>query len=120
MLLLFAGLVLSDLALAERPEPVLSLSMAQYPDLALAHHTNTGPGQANLSWPDGAGYSGGFSGGQFSGDGTLVYLVGDYQAKYEGRWRRGSPVLSYPRDISFDNPSAARQWDLLLRGRQNI
>ena len=101
-------MVLSDLGLAERPEPVLSLSMVQYPDLALAQHTDTGPGQANLSWPDGAGYSGGFVGGQFSGDGTLVYLVGDYQAKYEGRWSRGSPVLSYPRDNSIDNPPAAR------------
>ena len=95
MLLVFAGLVLSGRCLAERPEPVLTLTIPQYPDLALAEQTDTGPGQANLTWPDGAGYSGGFVGGKFSRDGTLVYLVGDYQAKYEGSWSGGSPVLLY-------------------------
>ena len=32
---------------------------------------------------------GGFSNGQFEGPGNLMYLVGDYQAKYQGKWNNG-------------------------------
>ena len=34
-------------------------------------------------------FQGGFSNGQFEGQGNLMYLVGDYQAKYQGLWRGG-------------------------------
>ena len=78
--------------LGERPEVTKSLTIPAPPEVSEATVTDLSPGQANLSWPDGGGYSGGFSGRKFQGAGTLVYLVGDYQAKYEGNWARGRPV----------------------------
>ena len=81
--------------LAERPEVLKSLSLAAIPEVSEATVSETSPGQANLSWPDGGGYSGGLAGGKFEGAGTLVYLVGDYQAKYEGNWARGRPVMEF-------------------------
>ena len=32
---------------------------------------------------------GGFTNGKFEGPGNLMYLVGDYQAKYQGKWNQG-------------------------------
>ena len=79
--------------LGERPEVLQSLELPPTPQVSEASLTSTYPGQANLSWPDGGGYSGGLAAGKFEGAGTLVYLVGDYQAKYEGNWARGRPVM---------------------------
>ena len=78
--------------LAERPEVSKSLVLPAFPEVSEANLTETQPGQANLSWPDGGAYSGGLAAGKFHGAGSLVYLVGDYQAKYEGNWARGKPV----------------------------
>ena len=78
--------------LTERPEVSKSLAIPAPPAVSEASVTETSPGQANLTWPDGGGYSGGLVGGKYQGAGTLVYLVGDYQAKYEGNWARGRPV----------------------------
>ena len=106
--------------LADRPDPVQLLTVPAWPDVSLADQTDTAPGQANLSWPDGAGYCGGVRGGQFSGTGTLVYLVGDYQAKYEGAWTRGKMVVCSEVEMATDNPLAGRQWDILLRRREDL
>ena len=35
------------------------------------------------------GFQGGFVNGNFEGPGSLMYLVGDYQARYIGKWNNG-------------------------------
>ena len=49
-------------------------------------------GQGNLTWEDGSGYSGGWAAGLMEGQGVLLYMVGDYQARYVGSWSGGKPV----------------------------
>ena len=87
--------------LTERPEVSKSLAIPAPPAVSEASVTETSPGQANLTWPDGGGYSGGLVGGKYQGAGTLVYLVGDYQAKYEGNWARGRPVRYISEKVLF-------------------
>ena len=66
--------LLAGSCLGQRPETAQSLSLPAFPEVSLAEQTEVGAGQTNLSWPDGAGYSGGLRARQFSGQGTLVYL----------------------------------------------
>jgi len=42
-----------------------------------------------MTWPDGSSYHGSWEGGSFEGVGTLVMMLGDYQAKYQGSWTQG-------------------------------
>ena len=94
------GLVwlLAALAAAHRPIPPEDLRVAAMPSPELGDYLGDTDGQGrrhgrgNLTWEDGSSYSGGWAEGAMAGQGALVYMVGDYQARYIGAWSGGKPV----------------------------
>lgn len=95
------GLVvlLPALAAAHRPLEAEDLRVAAMPTPELGDYLGETDGQerrhgwGNLTWADGSSYSGGWSEGAMEGQGVLVYMVGDYQARYNGAWS-GSKLVS--------------------------
>ena len=91
-------LLMSALAAAHRPLDEEDLSIAPMPDPDEGEYNGRQDregrrvGQGNLTWVDGSGYSGGWAAGLMEGQGVLLYMVGDYQARYEGSWSAGKPV----------------------------
>ena len=94
-----------------RPDVEEDVSLPSTPDTQLG--TYTGPqereGQGNMTWPDGSSYQvkdilgitrqstmsimqGSWAQGKFEGSGMMIFMLGDYQAKYEGSWTRGMQV----------------------------
>ena len=87
------------LAAAHRPldEEDLRMAPMPIPDEGLEYNGRQDRegrrvGQGNLTWEDGSGYSGGWAAGLMEGQGVLLYMVGDYQARYDGSWSAGKPV----------------------------
>ena len=98
------GLVvlLPALAAAHRPLEAEDLRVAAMPTPELGDYLGETDGQerrhgrGNLTWADGSSYSGGWSEGAMEGQGVLVYMVGDYQARYNGAWSGGKLVSGWP------------------------
>ena len=91
-------LLMFALAAAHRPLDEEDLRIAPIPDPDEGDYNGRQDGegrrvgQGNLTWEDGSGYSGGWAAGLMEGQGMLLYMVGDYQARYDGSWSGGKPV----------------------------
>ena len=65
----------AGLATASRPPPQHDLSIPPRPELSLATVSQEVAGRAELSWPDGSTYNGGWQGGKPEGNGTQVLIL---------------------------------------------
>ena len=89
---------MTALAAAHRPLDEEDLRISPMPDPDAGDYNGQldgggrRTGQGNLTWEDGGGYSGGWKAGLMEGQGVLLYMVGDYQARYDGSWSGGKPV----------------------------
>ena len=93
-----------EVAVAERPLMPEDLRVAPWPDPDLGDYQGERDtegrreGRGNLTWGDGSAYSGSWSAGQMQGEGVLLYMVGDYQARYDGAWLAGKQVRGVGRE----------------------
>ena len=114
-------LLMSALATAHRPLDEEDLRIAPIPDPDKGEYNGRQDGQGrrvgqgNLTWEDGSGYSGGWAAGLMEGQGVLLYMVGDYQARYDGSWSAGKPVsLSLHLTVQLRSFSSI-EWQWLIQ-----
>ena len=97
-------MVMVTAVVAERPLLPEDLRVAPWPDPDVGDYQGERDtegrrqGRGNLTWGDGSAYSGSWSAGQMQGEGVLLYMVGDYQARYDGAWLAGKQVRGVGRE----------------------
>ena len=85
-------------AASQRPLLEEDLAVAVLRDLGAGQYDGEEDGQGrrqgrgNMTWGDGSVYSGSWAAGVMEGQGVMLYMVGDYQARYLGAWAGGKQV----------------------------